>query len=170
VLSTTGKKVLSGSGLLIGLLILCAILRLWNLGGPSLWLDEAISFFRGQMSLAQIIRASYGWDVHPPTYYLILHFIEKLGQSEFAIRLFSALCGIAALPVLLRWVQLQFGKKEALWAVFFRPVQFFICCIHKKRVFMSCFISFRFLFFSIFIKHVNQENESIGFYGLVSAF
>ncbi len=74
------------------------LLRWWQLGHLSLWLDEGYSAWassRGVSRLLHIIRA----DVSPPLYYMILRCWTSLfGDSEAAMRALSALAATACLP------------------------------------------------------------------------
>lgn len=71
-------------------------LRLFDLGGESLWLDEGIAIRIASMPLAETVTATVG-DVHPPLYRSLLHgWIRLFGSSETATRLLSALLGTLA--------------------------------------------------------------------------
>ncbi len=79
------------------LLLIAWGIRLWGLGGQSLWFDEGWSWHLARMSLAEMARTTAG-DRSPPLYYALLHvWIALAGQSEFAMRLISALADVAAL-------------------------------------------------------------------------
>ncbi len=134
--------------LILGLAI---FLRLYNLGKECLWFDEAITFYRAVLGFSEIIKNSYGWDVHPPTYYLIIHFIVKLSKSEFALRFFSALCGIAAVPLFYSLTHRIIGKKEAIIAALLLTVSVFhIRYSQEARVYslflLISLVSFVFLY------------------------
>ncbi len=117
-------------------------LRLYNLGKECLWYDEAITYYRAVLGFGEIIKNSYGWDVHPPTYYLIIHFIILGGKSEIALRLFSALCGIAALPLFYFLTHLIIGKKEAIIATLLLALSVFhIRYSQEARVYALFFLS-----------------------------
>jgi len=81
--------------LVAALLVAAAALRGSGLGEESLWVDEAWSTWlaRGSVStLVDLVRL----DVHPPLYYLLLLGWTRLaGLSEVALRLPSALFGVA---------------------------------------------------------------------------
>jgi len=102
--------------LLLVIIAAGAFFRVLNLGQACLWLDETITYDRAISSIPQIVRASYGWEVHPPTYYLILHFMVKLGESAAALRLFSVICGVLSIPVFYFLGREILGKREAVVA------------------------------------------------------
>ena len=125
-------------------------LRLLNLGKECLWLDEAISYYRGLMSLPSIIQASYGWDFHPPTYYFIMHFVTQFGRSEATLRLFSVICGVLAIPVFYKLSQHMMGKREAVISAFLLSISVYhIRYSQEARVYSLFFLAsvFSLLFF-----------------------
>jgi 4-amino-4-deoxy-L-arabinose transferase-like glycosyltransferase len=94
----TGRGVASSAAALVLVLALViaagAGLRFFRLGQKSLWVDEAIS----------CVLASTGHDPVelPPLYFRLLGLTMELAGSEeeWALRLLSALCGIAAIPLI----------------------------------------------------------------------
>jgi mannosyltransferase len=75
-----------------------ALLRLFRLGYQSLWVDEVLTWLRadigGRPGLADLLE-----DVHGPLHTVLLHFWGQLvGDSEWALRLPSALFGTALVP------------------------------------------------------------------------
>jgi uncharacterized membrane protein len=74
------------------------LLRFANLGGKSLWIDEGYSVYRSTLPAAAIW-SSVDEPIHPPLYYLLLHY-WPYRQSEFGIRLPSALASSLTVAVL----------------------------------------------------------------------
>jgi mannosyltransferase len=73
-------------------------LRGWNLGGESLWLDEAHSVIQAQRGVAQIWIHEATKDPNPPLYFTVLKFwMRAFGTSEAAVRSLSVVCGMAAI-------------------------------------------------------------------------
>lgn len=87
--------------LLVLLLAFAVVLRVIHLGAESLWLDEASSVTLARLPPADIIDLVAREDVHPPLYYLALHYWVMLtrNDSEWGVRLLSVL--VAALSILL---------------------------------------------------------------------
>lgn len=86
--------------LLIAIIFLATLLRFYNLADQSLWYDEGFSIALAKSSWAKAI-AWTAQDVHPPLYYLLLHLWLRLcGDHAFVVRAFSALFGIALLPLM----------------------------------------------------------------------
>ncbi len=85
--------------LLISLTVMGFILRFYNLGFNSLWLDEATTFHWSKMSFFEIWEIGRSADFHPPLFHWIEHFMLYFGQSEFILRAAPALLGILTIPV-----------------------------------------------------------------------
>jgi mannosyltransferase len=81
---------------LVALLLLAFALRLYLLEHQSLWADEGNSVAMAPRAPLDIIQRTAN-DIHPPLYYLLLHYWSALvGTSVFAVRSFSVLCGVVA--------------------------------------------------------------------------
>src|SRR5690606_34263883 len=61
---------------LVGVLVGFA-LRLFHLGGESLWYDETVSALLARHSLPALLAHTAG-DIHPPAYYILLHSWQRL--------------------------------------------------------------------------------------------
>jgi hypothetical protein len=80
-------------GALLAVLAASLALRAHRLDGQSLWYDEGNSARIAERSVQLIIEGAAG-DIHPPLYYLLLHAWRAVfGETEFALRLLSAVCG-----------------------------------------------------------------------------
>ncbi len=78
--------------LLLLILVLAAGLRFYRIDAQSFWNDEGNSARLAERSLDLIVEGAAG-DIHPPGYYLALHYWRGLfGQSEAALRGLSAVC------------------------------------------------------------------------------
>ncbi|MBI5651722.1 MAG: glycosyltransferase family 39 protein [Chloroflexi bacterium] len=84
---------------LAGCTLLGAVLRLVELGAPSLWLDELFSVFVARGDWAQVIAGTLQGDTNPPLFNLLLNIALQFGANEIAARSVSAVCGIAAIPL-----------------------------------------------------------------------
>lgn len=81
---------------------LAGLTRFINLGGESLWYDEAFTAQLAKLPLNKLFTAVSG-DVHPPTFYLVEWLnIRIFGTSEWALRLPSAIAGIVAVLLIYR--------------------------------------------------------------------
>ena len=87
----------------LGLILLLALgLRLVNLGGRTLWYDEAFAVLFAEKGWDAMIDGTLtpveggAADVHPLLYYVALNgWMEVFGQGAFVVRLFSVLLGVA---------------------------------------------------------------------------
>jgi 4-amino-4-deoxy-L-arabinose transferase-like glycosyltransferase len=95
----TSRRIRSSRWLLAALILAGFALRIYRIDTQSLWYDEGFSIALARSSLAEAI-AWTAQDVHPPLYYLLLHFwIRACGDAALATRLFSLLVSVAAIPV-----------------------------------------------------------------------
>lgn len=88
------------------LLLLAFWLRLHQIDALSFWTDEGLTPLRAGYAIAEIlsnriiIQQGLTNDTHPPLYYLLIHFTRQLfGETDFAFRYPSLLCGILLPPV-----------------------------------------------------------------------
>ncbi len=87
-------RLLTLAGLLVGF-----ALRLYRLGAESLWYDETVSVALAQKNIPALLRHTAG-DIHPPGYYLLLHFWQALTHPtpafglEFLYAWPSLCCGL----------------------------------------------------------------------------
>ena len=85
---------------LIALTALAAALRLPSLGSQSLWLDETLTGGLARGSLGDLFHRVAGQEANPPLFYLLEWVWTRVaGTGEVALRLPSALFGIALVPV-----------------------------------------------------------------------
>jgi hypothetical protein len=90
-------------------ILLAALLRFHALDAQSLWNDEGNTLRLIQRDVPALLEAA-SRDIHPPLYYLLLKAWYALtGESEFALRAFSALSGVLSVAV-------AYGLGTALFA------------------------------------------------------
>jgi len=85
--------------LLLFTLIGC-ILRFYDLGFNSIWLDEASTYTFASMSISGIWQATTAGEFNPPLFYWIEHFMLTLGNSEVILRFIPALLGVLTIPLM----------------------------------------------------------------------
>jgi hypothetical protein len=102
---------------LAALTLVGLILRVVRLGFQPLWWDEGYSVWFATHSLGQMA-ALTAEDIHPPLYYALLHGWTLLwGAGPIALRLFSVLCGVLAIPVMYAAGRRLLGSRRGgLWA------------------------------------------------------
>ena len=115
----------------LGLIMLLALgLRLVNLGGRSLWYDEAFAVLFAEKGWDAMVDGTLtpvdggAADVHPLLYYVLLDaWMEAYGQEVFAVRLLSALVGVATVGAVFGLVRDWFSDgRTGLAAAFLTAV------------------------------------------------
>jgi uncharacterized membrane protein len=100
---------------IIGFITLFAgALRFFRIGFENLWLDENWSLLFASNKIPEIISVVATLDVHPPTYYILLHsWMSIFGPSELALKSLSVLFGILSIPLFYLLARKFFKFKDA---------------------------------------------------------
>jgi mannosyltransferase len=107
------------------ILLVAALLRFHNLGEQSYWNDEGNTLRLVERALPDLIAAA-GRDIHPPGYYLLLKAWHSLaGDTEFALRAFSALCGLLTVACVYQLGKLLFAAGAGAVAAFLVAINSF---------------------------------------------
>ncbi|MCC6154899.1 MAG: glycosyltransferase family 39 protein, partial [Candidatus Hydrogenedentes bacterium] len=120
-------------------------MRLYGLSNQSLWFDEVCSWHTAtQPTIAGIWSGDIQWNMYPPLYGFVLRAaIETFGSAEWALRLPSAIAGIAVVPLMYFAGARIFSDAEGLIAAGFaafsmftlyfaqeaRPYAILLCCV-----------------------------------------
>ena len=99
---------------LLAIMFLGAVLRFYGLGFQSLWGGELASWdFGGQDTTSQVVQDGS----QPPFYFLILHFARWVfGDSEWALRLPSAIAGWLCIPAIYLLGKKLYSEREGIIA------------------------------------------------------
>jgi mannosyltransferase len=133
---------------ILPILLLAFLLRIAYLDAQSLWWDEAFSATISSMDLKSLLESALADRVHPPLYYLILHFWLGLGQSEFVIRGLSAFMGVLAVASIFPMATRVGGRALAVisgFALAVSPFHIWFCqearmySLAATLVLMSCY-------------------------------
>src|SRR5947209_6469275 len=88
--------------LVAGLTLLALALRLTNLGGRALWLDEAFSAWFSDRSFHYLWNVLPTYEAHPPFFYSVLKVWRSVvGPSHSAMRMFSVVLGTLTVPLVM---------------------------------------------------------------------
>jgi uncharacterized membrane protein len=101
------------------LTVLAATLRLFRLDHQSVWLDEGYQYhFASAPTFREVLARVLdpAQSTHPPLSHLINHVFLELGDTDFMLRLPSALFGIASIPLLYLLAKRLAGERAALFA------------------------------------------------------
>ncbi|MFQ3568532.1 MAG: glycosyltransferase family 39 protein [Aggregatilineales bacterium] len=97
----------------ITVLLLFTALAASEIGKQSLWFDEGWSAYAAAQP--NLIEAAAADATNPPLYYLLLHvWVRFLGESEFALRLFSLIAGLLALALAGKMARALFEGRAAV--------------------------------------------------------
>lgn len=104
----------------LSILILAgAVLRLLFLRGRSLWFDEGTTLMLSRVPLSALFDFVVRDEVMPPLYHFLMHgWLRLFVDPLLGMRLFSALCGIAALFAFRRLAERLLPERARLLAVF----------------------------------------------------
>ena len=100
---------------LAAILLAALALRVYGLGSESIWLDEATSIVQARMDIPHLVQST-AVDIHPPLYYVILHFWLVIGDGALQVRLLSVMVGVASVAVLYLLARRLFGRQVAIAA------------------------------------------------------
>ena len=122
-----GNRMLRASLFLL-LLLATFALYLYDIEVQSFWRDEALSVLRARQPWSDqwrnlnVIDGAAGPDLHPPLYFICLKIWTLfLGESEFALRLFSTFSQLVAIIVLARLGHELKGKTGTLFVLALSP-------------------------------------------------
>lgn len=142
------------------LLALGAGLRLWNLGGHSLWYDELATWMYGTTSsIPEFFRTFRATDQNPPGYFLISWLLAHggvLGDGEASLRSISAVCGLCSVVAIFWTTRKSFGTMTALLAMGFLSVHYHAVVLSQEARPYS-------LLLVLTILHVGAAFRSLGF-------
>lgn len=85
--------------LLLGAFLVGLILRLLALNQRDFWFDEAFTYHLARLPIPDLFAAVLS-DNNPPFYYLVIHFVLKIGRTPSFLRLPSLVFSLASIPLL----------------------------------------------------------------------
>ena len=99
---------------LLAIMLLGAVLRFYGLGFQSLWGGELASWdFGGRDTISRVVQEGS----QPPLYFLVLHFARWIfGESEWALRLPSAIAGWLCIPAIYFLGKKLYSEREGIMA------------------------------------------------------
>ena len=103
------------AGLFVGLLVVAAGLRFYDLSGNSVWYDEVAASRNAGGALSEVIPNTRYGNTSPILYPLALWAVQKVDISAFSIRLLPATASVLTVAVLLFWLP-RLGVNR--WAAF----------------------------------------------------
>jgi len=110
---------------LVGLTVCAAWLRFHQLGGHGLWLDEACSVLYAHLPAGKFWRLMWKQEGNMVLYYVLLRGWVHVGDTEFLLRLPSAMFAVASIPLLYRLGRDLFSRTTGLIAAALLTVHWF---------------------------------------------
>jgi len=103
-------------GLAVIILLISGAVRLHQATMPEIWYNEAFSILLSRLSVEEILFHA-ARDVHPPLYYLILHYwMNGFGSDPLAARSLSIVAGIATVGVAMLLTRQLASRRAAVLA------------------------------------------------------
>ncbi|MDO8964029.1 MAG: glycosyltransferase family 39 protein [Coriobacteriia bacterium] len=100
----------------IGLMVIAAVLRVWQLGHQNLWLDELFTVSVTSNGVWQAI-AGTAADTNPPLYFVLQALVTPLlGRSEAAMRVLPVIASVLTVGVVYLLGKRMFSREVGLWA------------------------------------------------------
>ena len=90
-----------------------AALRIYHLGGRSLWFDEALTANTSRGTLTHMLDATRLRGSAPVVHPFILYLVEKVGRSAVAVRTPSVLASLLAVFVMLAMIRAKVSRNAA---------------------------------------------------------
>lgn len=156
--------------ILLSLTVIGCILRFYNLGFNSLWLDEASTHTFAVRSIPEIWQATTGGEFNPPLFYWAEHIMLTFGDNEFVLRFIPALLGVLVIP-LVYIVGKEFFDRNAgiiaAAAVTFSPFLIYYSQEARAYSMMFFFVAAAMVFFLLALK--SNSLRDWGLFGLFAA-
>jgi uncharacterized membrane protein len=99
---------------LLAVVALGVVLRFWGIGAQSLWYDEWLTSLAASGDVEYLRSYVTGQAGIPPTYFAVMWvWARVVGDGDAALRSFSALAGVATIPVAYATVR-ELGRRRAV--------------------------------------------------------
>lgn len=144
-------------GMLVGIILLAALLRLPWLGTQSIAFDESFSLAVGQAEWPLLFQAILADGVHPPLFY-ILHkgALALYGESEFGQRFMTAVFSLLGLPLVYQLGRRLFNSPVGLLAALLlalNPLHVWFAQESRMYSVLSALVTLSMLFFWSALQH-----------------
>ncbi len=110
---------------MLGCLAIGGFLRFYNLGGPSIWVDELNHLYAGKYLLEEGSPKLPSGELYPralPYSKLVSHSFQLFGVNEFSLRLPSAVVGFLCIPLVFLVAKRFFGLLPAALTALFMAI------------------------------------------------
>ncbi len=156
--------------ILLSLTLVGAVLRFYNLGYNSLWLDEASTLTFAAQSIPAIWQAITAGEFNPPLFYWAEHIMLFFGNSEVVLRFLPAVLGSLTIPLVYLVGKEFFDRNTGIIAAAafaFSPFLVFYSQEARAYSMTLFFVTFSMVFYLRALK--NNELKNWALFGLLSA-
>ena len=152
--------------LLAIILFIGLFLRIYDLDGESMWFDEGNSVHLARLSPLEIILEP-GSHVHPPLYFITLHYwINLFGEVQFSMRFLSVIFGFLALVLMYRLGAFIFDRTTGILSTLILALSTFHIH-HSQEVRMYTIVTFFILLSMYFFLKLLKEKKYINSFGYI---
>lgn len=144
-------------------MLVAIALRLYNLGGPSLWYDEFLTVSIASGPVENIPQAVKIGEQTPPLFHFAMHgwfWLTDYNPSEFSIRLPAALCGIGAVWMMYVLGSVIYGRREGCIAAMLMAVSTFQIAYSQEARVYSALMLFALISSYFFVKLVQAGGRT----------
>jgi len=146
-MNTVRKGQYNGYYVLILIVVLAAVLRIFDLSGESYWHDEIIMLRVAHGDLGSILTGG-----RPPLFIILAHFwIDLFGTSESVTRILPALLGTASIPLIYGVAKALFNEKVGLVSAFLMAVSQYQIYYSQDLRYYSLFVLMALVSFYFYI-------------------
>ncbi len=156
----------SGTGPLVLILLLSLAIRLWGIGTQSLWHDEVLTTISATVPLAKVVHSVEHNENKPPLYFFLMNlWVRVAGLSETALRLPSAVFGVAGVAVIYLLGRDLFDARTGLVAALLLAFsRYHIAYSQEARTYSLTFLLVLFaVWFALRITRRNSMLDQIGY-------
>ena len=162
--------------ILLASLAIGILMRIYALYTRDFWFDEAFTYHVAKLPLNQLLGAVLT-DNNPPLYYLIIHYILKVSNSEILIRLPSLVFNLAILYFLFKFIHDYINRKAGMIAASLfalSPLAVYLSSTARLHSLAAFFVVIQIWLFFKLIKNLNLKNVVLfilaGILGLYSQY
>lgn len=97
--------------MMLAILLLAFFLRVLKLDSQSFWWDETLTVYGSNQDMIPLLQGVVERRVHPPLFYVLMHFWLLIGREQFVARIFAVIWGTLSVAVVYPAGRLVGGHK-----------------------------------------------------------
>lgn len=147
---------------LVVVTVFALVIRFHGITVPAVWLDEAFSILLARYEPWDIWSVT-ARDVHPPLYYLVLHYwITMFGDGVLAVRSLSAIADVGTILLSIRLMSLV-ASRRATWIAALLLALLPISVRYSQEVRMYSLLGFWLMGATVALMYWVKEREKVRF-------